>query len=299
MLANKITPTPTNPDNNVYILNLSILHKLAPTATVLDNFSKLHYDYAKSWLHYEWYSKLWVKLHYLKMISPINDYKLGKINTDQFINRLQEIFHFLPPEESETLLKNAWNSLIVWDTQASQRLDYVIEKNQGVSLISNTNELNIQKIKRDFECATEKTWNWQKQSSGECHFQVYENFRLMTSYDNGVFKTEGLLEKLVAQLVSEGHQRESITLVSQYRADLDKAKTLGINSQKPNQFFSTHNPSAVKFPDIENQAIAIANNSDTRSRQGQTKLFFIKETNYNQEQESDSEKSPLLLSSKP
>ncbi|TLY47301.1 MAG: hypothetical protein E6K54_06695 [Gammaproteobacteria bacterium] len=146
------------------------------------------------------------------MISPINDYKLGKIDSKAFINKLQEIFDFLPPgEESVNLLKSAWNSF----------------------------ELNIQQIKQDIERATEKTWNWQKQTSGECHFQVYENFRLMTSYDNGVFKTDGLLENLVTQLVSEGHHREFITLVSQYQADLDKAKALGINSQKPNQFFPT------------------------------------------------------------
>lgn len=298
MLPNKINSTPVIPPNSVYILNLSTIHKLAPISTVLNHFAKLHYDYAKSWLHFEWYSKLWVSYHYLQMISPINDYKLGKIDSKGFIKKLQEIFDFLPPgEESVNLLKSAWNSLIVWDEQSSQRLNYLIEKNQGVNLISNTNELNIQQIKQDIDSATEKTWNWQKQTSGECHFQVYENFRLMTSYDNGVFKTDGLLENLVTQLVSEGHHREFITLVSQYQADLDKAKALGINSQKPNQFFPTM-AAPEKSPHFQTPVIAVANNSDTR---GQKKLFSESKTinSNNQEQQNDSETSLLLIKPKP
>lgn len=292
MLANKINPTPDNPDNSVYILNLSTIHELAPTSSVLDNFAKLHYDYAQAWLHFEWYSKLWVSYHYyLKMSGPINDYKLGKIDSKGFIKALQEIFYFLPPAVSAELLKNAWNSLIVWDTQATQRLAYLIEKNQGVNLISNTNELNIQKIKQDINTATEKTWNWQKQTSGECHFQVYENFRLMTSYENGVFKTDGLLEKLVTQLVSEGHHRERITLVSQHKADLDTAKTLEINSLEPQQFF----PTILEERSLQQiqPTITIADNLDTNSRPGQARTFFVEQPE-NCSINSNSETDPLL-----
>ncbi len=297
MLPNKINPTQaTNPDNIVYILNLSTIHELAPIATVLDNFADLHYQYAQNWLHYKWYSKLWVSYHYLKLIGPINDYKLGKIDSKGFINKLQEIFNFLPPAESTELLKNTWNSLIVWDAQSNQRLNYLIEKIQGVNLISNTNELNIQKIKHDIDSATGKTWDWQKQTSGECHFQIYEKFRLMTSYDNGIFKTEGLLENLVAQLVSEGHNRENISLVSQYQADLNKAKTLGINSQKPNQFFPA-NLAAISTHS-QSPTIALANNLDISSRQAPARLFCSINSN-NQDQQNNSETSPLLLKSKP
>ncbi len=62
------------------------------------------------------------------MIGHINDYKLGKIDSREFINKLQEIFYFLPAEESIALLKNAWNSLIVWDAQSSQRLNFFNRK---------------------------------------------------------------------------------------------------------------------------------------------------------------------------
>lgn len=290
-----IHPTSDNPNNLIYIFNLSTLHKLASFNIVLDNFAKLHYDYAQTWLHYEWYSKLWTRYHYLKMIGPINDYKLGEIDSRGFVNKLQEIFNFLPAEESRTLLKNAWNSLIVWDTQSSQRLNFLIEKNQFVNLISNSNELHIQKIKQYFDNSTERTCNWQKQTSGECHFQVCENFRLMTSYDNGVFKTDGLLEKWVKQWVSEGHDRECITLVSQYQADLDKAKALGINSQKPNQFFPTITTTPTSASH-DKPPIAIASHSDKRSRQNLAKLFHAKGTSNlnNQNQLEDPQASPLL-----
>lgn len=299
MLAN-IYPTPDNPDNLIYIVNLSTIHKLASFSAVLDNFSKLHYDYAQAWLHFEWYSKLWASYQYLKMTGPINDYKLGKIDSRGFINKLQEIFDFLPAGESRALLKNAWNSLIVWDTQSSQRLNFLIEKYQDVSLITNSNELHIQKIKEDFDKTTEKTWNWQKKTSGECHFQVCENFRLVTSYDNSVFKTDGLLEKWVTQRVSEGHDRKCITLVSQYQADLDRAKALGINCQKPNQFFPTIAATPTSTPP-DYSTIAVTSHSNTRSQQNLAKLFHAKGAINlnNQEQSEGSETAPFVFDPKP
>ena len=299
MLLDDIKPSLTSQNNSVYILNLSTLPELAPIDSVLDNFSKLHYDYANSWLHYAWYSKLWISYHYFTMNGAMNDYKLGKINTDRFISQLQEIFYFLPPENSAELIKNTWNSLIVWNAQASQRLNYVLEKNQVVNLISNTNELNIQKIKQHFERATQKKWGWQKQTSGEYHFQVFENVRLMTSYENGVYKTEGLLERLVTQLVSEGHQRELITLVSQYQADLDKAKTLGIIGKKHNQFFTELATSAAST-DFQALSMAVTNHLENCSGQGQgqgqAKFFCTPKMDSTHEQpQNDSEKSPLLM----
>lgn len=97
-------------DYSTYIINLSTIHSLAPISTVLDNFAKLHYDYANSWLHFEWYSKLWVSLKYLTMTATINEYKLGKINTEEFIERFLCIFYFLKNnpqvENPQQLLKD-------------------------------------------------------------------------------------------------------------------------------------------------------------------------------------------------
>ncbi|WP_342220768.1 hypothetical protein [Rickettsiella endosymbiont of Miltochrista miniata] len=221
-----------------YIVNLSTINKLKPLSEVLDEFADLHYQYAQSWLHYKWYSKLWVSSKYLTMTHAINDYKLGKIDTDTFIKKLQEIFYFIPTDKNpKKLLENAWNSLISWDEQSTQRLNYLITKNQPIYLISNTNELNIEKIKHDIDSATKKTWDWQEQTLGKCKFQISENFRLMTSYENSVFKTEGLTANLVEQLLIEGKIHENIMLVSQYQPDLAKAKALGIKSKPADQFF--------------------------------------------------------------
>lgn len=189
------------------------------------------------------------------MMPIINEYKLGKINTDTFISKLKDIFYFIPPEVSSEKLTNAWNSLITWDPESTERLNYLIKKNQSINLISNTNELNIQQIKQDIDKATKESWSWKLQTEGECQFQVYKNFRLMTSYENGVFKTDGLLEKLVAQLISEGHIREKIFLVSQYQQDLVKAKELGIESQSADQFFPKVSARIAEPPFDLNNAI--------------------------------------------
>lgn len=232
-----------NPDYQVYIVNLSTINKLKPISEVLDQFADLHYQYAQSWLHYKWYSKLWVSSKYLTMTRAINDYKLGTIDTDTFIGKLHDIFYFIPANENPTeLLKKAWNSLIAWDKQSTQRLNYLIEKNQAICLISNTNALNIQKIKQDIDTTTKKTWDWQEKTEGKCQFQTCGNFKLMTSYANGMFKTDGLIEKLVTelspQLTTTGKiDRKSILLVSQYDDDLAKADALNIKKMKADEFF--------------------------------------------------------------
>lgn len=235
---------PSNPtldnalDYQATIVNLSTINKLRSLSAVLDQFADLHYEYAQSWLHYKWYSKLWVSTKYITMTRTINDYKLGNIDTDTFISLLQNIFYFIPKDKNpRELLEKAWNSLIDWDEQSTQRLNFLINKNQLICLISNTNELNIQKIKQDINSATGKAWDWQEQTLDECKFQVAENFRLMTSYENKVFKTDGLVEKLVTELQREGKTLKEIILVSQYKPDLDKAKELGIESMPADQFF--------------------------------------------------------------
>lgn len=60
-----------NPNNRIYIVNLSMIHRLLPVSEVLNNFAKLYYDYASGWLYFEWlkklYSKAWVVFKYLGM----------------------------------------------------------------------------------------------------------------------------------------------------------------------------------------------------------------------------------------
>lgn len=165
------TSTQENPNDSVTIVNLSTINQLKSISEVLDQFADLHYQYAQSWLHYKWYSKVWVSLKYLSMTSSINDYKLGKIDTKTFIQQLQAIFNFLPPAISADLLTNAWNSLIQWDAQSTQRLNYLIEKHQAICLISNTNELNIKEIKQDIDTATKKPGIGKNKHKGNANFR--------------------------------------------------------------------------------------------------------------------------------
>ena len=119
-------------DYQTYIVNLSAIHKLKPISEVLNQFADLHYTYAQSWLG-KWYSKMWVSLKYLSLNRSINDYKLGKVDTDTFISKLKEIFYFIPADKNpEKLLEAAWNSLIAWDTESTARLKSVLDKNKPI-----------------------------------------------------------------------------------------------------------------------------------------------------------------------
>lgn len=246
-----------NSDTQTLVVNLSAIIKLLPISEVINQFADLHYQYAQSWLHYKWYSKLWVSTKYITMARTINDYKLGNMDTATFISTLQDIFYFIPESENPSeLLKKAWNSLIAWDDESTQRLNFLIKKNQLIYLISNTNELNIQKIKQDTNSATGRTLDWQEQTTDDCKFQICQNFRLMTSYENGVFKTDGLIDKLVTQLFNEGKTHKNIILVSQYKSDLAKAKELGIECMPADQFFAAV-PAPKQASSLNNTRIVV------------------------------------------
>lgn len=223
----------------INIMPLSVIHKLTSFPTVGYNFALLHYEYAHSWFRPKLlYSLAWTGYQFWSSVRPmINEYKLGIKSDKDFLEKLEEIFDFIPVAERSEKLTDAWNSLIIWDEQSTERLNYVTAKDQPIYLIANTNGLNIQKIKQDIDKATENSWHWEPQTNGECKFQVHENLRLMTSYENGAFR-DSLLEKLVKQLLDEGHiDKQQITLVSQYAQDLVKAKELGINGQTTDEFF--------------------------------------------------------------
>jgi hypothetical protein len=236
---------------NVYILNLSTIHALLPISKVLDNFAQLYYDYGSQWLYFEFlrkfYSKVWVIFKYLAMSGSINDYKLGKINSEPFIQQLQTIFSFLPNDQSKELLTKAWDSLIVWNEESIKKLAYLTErlKKEGTKcyLITNSNQLHIKKIKFDIQNATqgEREWQWEKEKVENNTFQVSGNVALMTSYENEIFKSDGLIKNLVQQLLEkEAYRDKKITLISQYPADLDCAARLNINKEQPKDFFFSH-----------------------------------------------------------
>jgi hypothetical protein len=288
-------------DYSTYIINLSTIHGLAPLSTVLDNFAKLHFDYANSWLHFEWYSKLWVSLKYWTMTVTINEYKLGKINTEEFIEHLLGIFYFLKNnpqvENPQQLLKDTWNSLITWIPKSTTKLQTLVNKNQFIYFISNTNPLNIKKVIELFEENFPNDWKLPEETEAK-PLEIANNFYLCTSYQYKEFKegTPGLIVKLKEYLLNKGEKLKNILLVSQYIGDLDKANELGIESQSADQFFPkvlalrASQPVALNnaiMPPANFRASTLPSNLLNHSR-------LVTETQQQEEEESNSEKKPLL-----
>tara|TARA_Y100001968_G_C19413398_1_gene747618 strand:- start:260 stop:1015 length:756 start_codon:yes stop_codon:yes gene_type:complete len=184
------------------------------------------------------YNYLWVmrqyQLHYKTLIEP---YKLGRIDSDKFLDNLATIFPFmddLPRDTKHKLLTKAWNASISIPADYIPRLTYLVEQAQfeTVYLISNTNELNMQAINA---C-------WAKIANPELKFKTHPNLEikhnqqpveilpnvfLCLSYRYGLFKAElsstvGLLETLVDTI------DDSVTVVSQFEPDIQKAQQLQV-----------------------------------------------------------------------
>ncbi len=247
----------------VYIVNLSSIHKLKSILQVLNQFADLHYTYAQSWLG-KWYSKMWVSLKYLSLNRSINDYKLGKVDTDTFISKLKEIFYFIPADKNpEKFLEDAWNSLIAWDIESTARLKSVLDKNKPIYFISNTNPLNIKKIIQLFQDNCPNDWQIPEETEAK-PLAIAKNFYLCPSYLFKEFKegTPGLISDTVKNLPKE-IEPENILLVSQHQPDLDKAKELGINSKQADQFFPVVPESSLTASQAPLNNINIAMSSAT------------------------------------
>lgn len=246
-------PISKNEENyQVYIVNLSSIHKLKSILQVLNRFADLHYRYAPSRLgRWKLYSLVWTALQYRDFIPSINEYKLGEISTANFIKQLQTIFYFLPAPESAKLLTDAWNSLILWDDQSTERLKALINEHKPIYFISNTNPLNIEKIIEFFnENYPDITWQL-PEVTPENPLEIADNFYLCPSYQFKEFKegTPGLIAILKKYLLdNKGEKLENILLVSQYKADLTKAKELGIESQSADVFFPKVSVASLTIP---------------------------------------------------
>ncbi|MCH9636371.1 MAG: hypothetical protein WAW84_04195 [Candidatus Rickettsiella isopodorum] len=286
-----------NLDDPIYIINLSAIPRLASISHVIDNFSSLHYQYAESRLHFEWYSKLWVSLKYLTITSSINGYKLGKIATNAFISKLQAIFYFLPAQESTELLERTWNSLIIWDIESTKRLGNLIDKNKPIYFISNTNPLNIERIIGFFNQYSNIAWELPKEQTEAKPLKIANNFFLCPSY---LFKegTPSLISTLKNSLLAQGKNLENLLLVSQFQRDLGKAKELGIKWQSADSFFNNFVPNQqLSFQPLNGQTMTtstipvplLLNNLAMNSRQN----FFGVE-NERESIQNHSEKTPLL-----
>ena len=197
------------------------------------------------------YNYLWVmtqyQLNYKELIEP---YKLGKISTDAFLENLSKIFPFmndLSKDSRHELLAKAWNASIQIGPDKHDRFAYLAEraKEEPVFLISNTNELNVQGIMKLFSETFDDLKINLKADLSISHSQepveILPNIFLCVSYRYGSFKTQlpsttSLLDTLVKQA------RDSVSVVSQYSGDLERAKQLGVaNVMNPEDFYGFSN----------------------------------------------------------
>ncbi|MCE0722959.1 MULTISPECIES: hypothetical protein [Legionella] len=157
------------------IVNLSAIHALKPISTcvrafedICDRYSTGYFSccssFFQSWTNYAW---LMYQLgrNDSKLIQP---YRLGKLTTEQFLERLLKIFSFLEdatPEEGEMeelkgkqlysntfarmLLENAWNSQVEWDESKADYLSALIHEAEGSDLNAEVSQAVESKPKRD------------------------------------------------------------------------------------------------------------------------------------------------------
>lgn len=190
------------------------------------------------------------KWHYKSLIEP---YRLGKIETPEFLDNIGEILYFmkdLPREERNHLFISAWNASIKME-HTQDRLRELVERaeTEKVYLISNTNELNVQAILALFkkEYPDLKFAEEIDISIKDSHepVEILPNIYLCLSYRFQTFKSENVTTtvSILEELVTTNPDEE-FTVVSQYSGDLNKAKELGISDiQKAEEFYSSERSS--------------------------------------------------------
>ena len=218
------------------IVNLSSLHSLRSIKTGVDAFVELCDRYSKTGcfsccpsLFTKLSNTAWVMYFYQQNLSTlINPYKLGQINTHQFLEKILRIFNFLDDDTiifdkndrdrivsnknnflstkgistlsdrniALALLEEAWNAIIEFSDADAVKFDYVLSesKKEPIYLISNTNELNVHKIlcllKQKFPQITFNDVDLSVNSEGNNEFlEVAPNIFLCLSYKTHLFKT--------------------------------------------------------------------------------------------------------------
>jgi hypothetical protein len=253
------------------IVNLSTIHTLHPISKSVDAFVRLCNKYStgcfsscptlfKSWSNYAWVMYQY-KMNEKQLIQP---YKLGTMNTEQFLRNLLDIFSFLRDVVAEqevlvglnegesysrnvasSLLENAWNEIIDLDDTSALRFPKLVGQSESepIYLISNTNELNVLKIIRllkeqnpDIKFITPVDLSVRESKEP---IEIAPNIFLCLSYRYQLFKTVAenrnvnphstmsLLNHLVKEQLSDVDIAD-IRVVSQFGGDLSEAKRLDI-----------------------------------------------------------------------
>ena len=227
-----------------FIVNLSTTHDYSINETVgafvqicnqhSNGCLKNMPGFFQKWTNYAW---VMAQFHtnYASLIEP---YKLGKINTEQFLNNLSQIFYFMndmDKSERNELLANAWSSSIKLGSNTQNRLGMLVEKStdEPVYLISNTNELDVRAILNLFQ-KNHPDLEWNKEAdisitNSKEPIKILPNVYLCLSYRYGAFKEQTATTVSLLEYISE-QCPGSKTLVSQYPGDLKKGKLLDLDN---------------------------------------------------------------------
>lgn len=251
------------------IVNLSSIHTLHDQNVSIEAFVQLCNKYSKGYcptFFNSWSNHAWVRYLYIMNQELIQKYKLGKINTEQFLKDLLHIFSFLKDIDTEqeravklnagesysedfalALLESAWNEIIDLDETRAARFPELVAKSQNekIYLISNTNELNVLKILRllkkqnpeiefytplDLEVLENKEPIKIANNIFLCLSYRYQLFKTVTDNSSVVepHSTMSLLNYLVTKQLLPNVKIRNIKVVSQFPKDLTEAKKLNI-----------------------------------------------------------------------
>ncbi len=235
------------------IVNLSSIFKLKPIIPdMLRPFVALCNQYSTQSLWccgktlFGMTNHAWVAMQYYRHKKTFDDYKLGKMTTDQFLDALLNVFSFLKNnkkvevKDPRQLLADAWNEIIVWDKESTTHLKQLVEranKGEPLYLVSNTNPLNIEKVLTLFKdhCPEEK-WDINSLSTASVRtpIKIAHNVHLCLSYNYGLYKegTPGLIETIVKDL-----NLKNVTVVSQFPGDLKTAERLHLTARHAHDFY--------------------------------------------------------------
>lgn len=125
--------------------------------------------------------------------SLFNDFETGKISTQHFINQL---LPFLPIGTTANSVVAAWNAMILDVPQKKIELLNQLKLQTRVFLLSNTNEIHMQKVRRE--------WGKVTQLPMENFFE-----KIYLSYEVGMRKPD---VEIFAHLCNENHLDPNKTL---------------------------------------------------------------------------------------
>ena len=173
---------------SILLANFSTIPSVVNIDRGLEAFVNLRKEYKEfthcgcSWKPSSFSNAIWIRYIFIKHQRSINDYKLGRLSTAQFLQKLREVFDFLETAEFNQAIKDeiwsqreelyslkeiheqsaltqehlinalveqAWNAILDFhsdDYAKFEKLWALAQAGQEVYFISNTNELNIHKM---------------------------------------------------------------------------------------------------------------------------------------------------------